>query len=63
MLRLMGQVFFGPFNVRWSDLKDLSALEVSAASLLLGAMLFMGVWWAPFTDRISATVLNFPGVS
>lgn len=63
MLRLMGQVFFGPFNVRWRDLKDLSALEISAASLLLGAMVFMGVWWAPFTDRISATVLNFPGVS
>jgi len=63
MLRLMGQVFFGPFNVRWSDLKDLSALEVSAASLLIGAMLFMGVWWAPFTDRISETVLKFPGVS
>ncbi|MCZ2112191.1 MAG: NADH-quinone oxidoreductase subunit M [Dehalococcoidia bacterium] len=63
MLRLMGQVFFGPFNIRWANLKDLTPLEVSAASLLLGAMLFMGVWWAPFTDRISATVLNFPGVS
>jgi hypothetical protein len=22
----------------------------------------MGVWWAPFTDRISATVIHIPGV-
>lgn len=62
MLRLAATVFFGPFNVRWSDLKDLNALEATSGSLLIAAVVFMGVWWAPFTDRISSTVIHLPGV-
>jgi NADH-quinone oxidoreductase subunit M len=63
MLRMFGQVFFGPFNVRWSSLKDLTALEATAGGLLIAAIVLMGVWWAPFTDRISTTVLSLPGVT
>ncbi|MBI2764583.1 MAG: NADH-quinone oxidoreductase subunit M [Chloroflexi bacterium] len=63
MLRMFSMVFWGPFNPRWSTLKDLRPVEAIAAGLLLGAILFMGLWWAPFTDRIGATVILLPGVT
>jgi NADH-quinone oxidoreductase subunit M len=62
MLRLAATVWFGPFKAHWSDLKDLNALEATSGSLLIAGVVFMGVWWAPFTDRISATVIHLPGV-
>ena len=62
MLRLFATVWFGPFNVRWSGLKDLTALEAGAGGLLILSMVAMGVYWAPFIDRISATVTGFQGV-
>ncbi len=63
MLRMFGTVFFGPFNVRWSSLRDVTPLEATAGALLISSMVLMGVWWAPFTDRISMTVLSLPGVT
>ena len=62
MLRMFAIVFFGPFNVRWKDLKDLTPLETMAGGLLIGSIVLMGVWWAPFTDRIGSTVAAIPGV-
>jgi len=62
MLRLFAIVWFGPFNIRWSALKDLTGLEFGAGGLLILSMAAMGVYWAPFTERISATVLGFQGV-
>ena len=62
MLRMFAIVFFGPFNVRWKDLKDLTPMETMAGGLLIGSIVLMGVWWAPFTDRIGATVAAIPGV-
>ncbi|MEO6398040.1 MAG: NADH-quinone oxidoreductase subunit M [Tepidiformaceae bacterium] len=62
MLRMFAIVFFGPFNVRWKDLKDLTPLETMAGGLLIGSIVLMGVWWAPFTDRIGHTVAAIPGV-
>lgn len=62
MLRMFAIVFFGPFNVRWRDLKDLSPLETMAGGLLIASIVLMGVWWAPFTDRIGQTVAAIPGV-
>jgi hypothetical protein len=38
-------------------------LELIAGSALLASMVLMGVWWAPFTDRVSATVTLLPGVT
>ena len=62
MLRMFGLVFFGPFNPRWFDLRDLRPLEVVSGLTLLTAIVAMGVWWAPFTDRVAASVTHLPGV-
>jgi NADH-quinone oxidoreductase subunit M len=62
MLRMFSVVFFGPFNPRWSALKDLTPMEAISGGLLIGAMIVMGVWWAPFTDRVGHTVTLLPGV-
>ena len=62
MLRMFAIVFFGPFNIRWKDLKDLTPLETMAGGLLIASIVLMGVWWAPFTDRIGHTVAAIPGV-
>jgi len=62
MLRMFSVVFFGPFNPRWSSLKDVRPLEMIAGGTLIASMLLMGIWWAPFTDRVSATVTQLPGV-
>ena len=63
MLRMFGVVFFGPLNPRWRDLKDIRPIEAISAALLIGAIVLMGLWWAPFTDRIAPTVLGLPGVT
>ncbi|MGK2964182.1 MAG: complex I subunit 4 family protein [Tepidiformaceae bacterium] len=62
MLRMFGIVFFGPLNPRWKDLKDLRPLEAVAGGMLIAAMLAMGIFWPPFTDRLAQTVVNLPGV-
>lgn len=63
MLRMFATVFFGPFNVRWKDLKDLTPLERLSGGMLIASIVVMGVWWAPFTDRVGATVMLLPGVT
>ncbi len=63
MLRMFGQVFFGPLNPRWADLKDLTPLERLSGGMLIAAIVIMGVWWAPFTDRIGQSVTLLPGVT
>jgi len=63
MLRMFATVFFGPFNTRWSDLKDLTPLERLSGGMLIASIVVMGVWWAPFTDRVAATVMLLPGVT
>ena len=63
MLRMFSLVFFGPFNPRWSDLKDVTPLEAFSGSLLIGSVVVMGVWWAPFIDRLAPTITLMPGVS
>jgi NADH-quinone oxidoreductase subunit M len=63
MLRMFSVVFFGPFNPRWSALRDLRPLDAMAGGLLIGSIVIMGVWWAPFTDRVSASVTLLPGVT
>jgi NADH-quinone oxidoreductase subunit M len=63
MLRMFSVVFFGPFNPRWRSLKDMTILEATAGGLLIASMLAMGLYWAPFTDRVAATVTQLPGVT
>ena len=63
MLRMFSVVFFGPLNPRWSGLKEMTLLERVSGGLLIASMLAMGLYWAPFTDRIAATVTLIPGVT
>lgn len=63
MLRMFSMVFFGPFNPRWSSLKDITPIETISGGLLIGSMLAMGLWWAPFLDRVAHSVTLLPGVT
>jgi len=44
-------------------LKEMRLGEQFAAALLIAFLLFMGLWPAPFIDRISDTVRNIPGIT
>ena len=55
-------VFFGQFNPRWSALKDLQKTEIFGGAVLAASILFMGVYPKPFTDRITPSVRDLPGV-
>lgn len=63
MLRMFAQVFWGPLNPRWRELKDITPLEGVSAALLIASIIIMGVLWSPFTDRVGHTVMNLPGVT
>lgn len=63
MLRLFSIVFFGPLSPRWATLRDARPVEVVSGGLLILAILAMGLYWAPFVDRVSETVLVLPGVT
>ena len=41
------RAYFGPFNERWEELKEMRIGEQAAAALLIAAIVFMGVWPAP----------------
>ena len=45
--------FFGPFNEKWEGLKDMTRSGERAAVCCIVFILFMGLWPAPFVDRIS----------
>ncbi|MBI2724386.1 MAG: NADH-quinone oxidoreductase subunit M [Chloroflexi bacterium] len=63
VLRMMSMSFFGPFNEQWAGLHEMTYLERGTAVILLGGMLFMGLYPAPFIDRIQESVRMLPGVS
>jgi len=63
ILRMLSMSMFGPVDEKWGELKEMTYLERGTAVLLLSFMLFMGLWPAPFIDRISETVGALPGVS
>ncbi len=63
MLRMFSIVFFGPLQPRWKDtLHDLTPVEALAGGTLIASMLVMGLWWAPFTDRVAHTVTAWVAV-
>ena len=63
ILRMMAMSMWGPFNEQWADLQEMTMLERGTAVLLLSFILFMGLWPAPFVDRIQESVRALPGVS
>ncbi|HSP54794.1 MAG TPA: NADH-quinone oxidoreductase subunit M [Dehalococcoidia bacterium] len=62
ILRMLARAYFGPFNEKWESLKDMRMGEQFAAVLLIAFIAFMGVWPAPFIDRINDTVSRLPGI-
>ena len=57
IFRLLALTMFGQFNEeRWGGLKDMSKLELAGGALLIGFILFMGLWPDSFVDRIAPSV-------
>ncbi|MCH8814103.1 MAG: NADH-quinone oxidoreductase subunit M [Chloroflexi bacterium] len=56
ILRMLALAYFGPLNEKWEGLKEMRIGEQVAAATLISFLLFMGLWPAPFVDRISDTV-------
>ncbi len=52
----------GPFNERWTGLREISRWELVAGLMLLAPIVAMGVWPDPFVDRIAVSVLELPNV-
>ncbi|MDO8616756.1 MAG: NADH-quinone oxidoreductase subunit M [Dehalococcoidia bacterium] len=63
ILRMLAHAYFGPLNERWEGLKEMRPGEQFAGALLIAFIIFMGVWPAPFVDRITDSVKNIPGIS
>jgi NADH-quinone oxidoreductase subunit M len=64
LLRMFSQAFFGEFNTRWSGLREINYRERAGATVLAATIIVMGVWPAPWIDRVSTTIANtIPGVT
>jgi len=64
LLRMFSQAFFGEFNPRWSELKEITYAERAGATVLAGTILFLGLWPSPWVDRIATTIeTTIPGVT
>jgi NADH:ubiquinone oxidoreductase subunit 4 (subunit M) len=59
---MLARAYFGPFNEKWEKLVEMRPGEQFAAAMLIAFILFMGLWPAPFIDRISESVSRIPGV-
>jgi NADH:ubiquinone oxidoreductase subunit 4 (subunit M) len=60
---MLALAFFGPFNERWANLREMQRTEQFAGALLIAFLILMGVFPSLFVDRIAETVLRLPGVS
>ncbi|TET97498.1 MAG: NADH-quinone oxidoreductase subunit M, partial [Dehalococcoidia bacterium] len=56
ILRMLAMAFFGPFNERWAQMKEMRLGEQFGGALLIFFIAFMGIWPAPFIDRINDSV-------
>ena len=61
ILRLLGQVFFGPLEDRWKSLTDASRLETLSMGSLAIVLVLVGVYPAPFMNVINAGVAPIIG--
>jgi NADH:ubiquinone oxidoreductase subunit 4 (subunit M) len=63
LLRMFSQAFFGELNPRWSGLREISWPERAGAAVLAASIVTLGVWPAPWIDRISTALeVGIPGV-
>jgi len=62
ILRMLAMAFFGPFNEKWSELKEMRLGEQFGGALLIFFIAFMGLWPAPFIDRIADSVAAIRGI-
>src|SRR3990172_6187219 len=63
ILRMLAMAFFGPFNEKWSELREMRLGEQFGGALLIFFIAFMGIWPAPFIDRIADSVAAIRGIS
>ena len=64
LIRMGAQVFFGELSPRWTGLKELTWMERAGATVLVLSILALGLWPAPWIDRIATTLAQtIPGVS
>jgi NADH-quinone oxidoreductase subunit M len=63
ILRMLARAYFGPFNERWNELREMRIGEQASAMLLIAAILLMGIWPALFLDRITDSVNHIPGLA
>ena len=63
ILRMLARAYFGPFNERWEEIREMRIGEQASAALLIAAIVAMGVWPAMFVDRITDSVGSIPGIS
>jgi NADH-quinone oxidoreductase subunit M len=63
ILRMLARAYFGPLNEKWEGLREMRIGEQVAAVVLIAFLLFMGLWPAPFIDRISETVSQIPAIT
>ncbi|MBF0132009.1 MAG: NADH-quinone oxidoreductase subunit M [Magnetococcales bacterium] len=57
--RTIGRLFTGPTRSKMSAVQDLSVMEMTATSLLVGSLLLMGCFPAPILEVMSASVTLF----
>ncbi len=62
ILRMLARAYLGPFNERWESLKEMRIGEQFAGAMLILFIAFMGLWPAPFIDRISESVEHILGI-
>ena len=64
LLRMFAQAFFGETTERWQGLNEITWPERAAATVLAAAIFTLGLWPAPWVDRISAAIRDgIPGVT
>jgi NADH-quinone oxidoreductase subunit M len=63
ILRMLAMAFFGPFNEKWAELKEMRLGEQFGGAVLILFIAFMGLWPAAFVDRIADSVAAISAVS
>jgi len=58
LMRGLAQSFFGEMNPRWEHLREITLMERAGATVLAGAILTLGLWPAPWIDRIGPSIIE-----